>query len=54
MRWSGSGKTAIVEGLAHRMADDAVPEGLRTKRIVALDIGAMLAGAKYRENSKRD
>ncbi len=44
----GVGKTAIVEGLARRIADDDVPEGLKTKRIVALDLGAMLAGAKYR------
>ena len=44
----GVGKTAIVEGLARRIADGDVPEGLRTKRIVALDLGSMLAGAKYR------
>jgi ATP-dependent Clp protease ATP-binding subunit ClpB len=44
----GVGKTAIVEGLARRIADGDVPEGLKTKRIVALDLGAMLAGAKYR------
>ena len=44
----GVGKTAIVEGLARRIADGDVPEGLRTKRIVALDMGAMVAGAKYR------
>jgi ATP-dependent Clp protease ATP-binding subunit ClpB len=44
----GVGKTAIVEGLARRIADGDVPEGLKTKRLVALDIGAMLAGAKYR------
>ena len=44
----GVGKTAIVEGLARRIADGDVPEGLKTKRLVALDIGSMLAGAKYR------
>jgi ATP-dependent Clp protease ATP-binding subunit ClpB len=44
----GVGKTAIVEGLAQRIADGDVPEGLKTKRIVALDLGAMVAGAKYR------
>jgi ATP-dependent Clp protease ATP-binding subunit ClpB len=44
----GVGKTAIVEGLARRIADGDVPEGLSTKRLVSLDIGAMLAGAKYR------
>ncbi len=44
----GVGKTAIVEGLARRIADGDVPEGLKRKRIVALDLGAMVAGAKYR------
>jgi ATP-dependent Clp protease ATP-binding subunit ClpB len=44
----GVGKTAIVEGLARRIADGDVPEGLKTKKIVALDLGSMLAGAKYR------
>ena len=44
----GVGKTAIVEGLAGRIADGDVPEGLKGKRLVALDIGSMLAGAKYR------
>ena len=44
----GVGKTAIVEGLARRIADRDVPEGLKTKRIVALDLGSMVAGAKYR------
>ena len=44
----GVGKTAIVEGLAGRIADGDVPDGLRSKRIVALDLGAMVAGAKYR------
>ena len=44
----GVGKTAIVEGLARRIADGDVPEGLKTKRIVALDLGLMVAGSKYR------
>jgi ATP-dependent Clp protease ATP-binding subunit ClpB len=44
----GVGKTAIVEGLAGRIADGDVPEGLKTKRIVAIDLGALVAGAKYR------
>jgi ATP-dependent Clp protease ATP-binding subunit ClpB len=44
----GVGKTAIVEGLAQRIARGDVPEGLKDKRVVALDLGAMVAGAKYR------
>ena len=44
----GVGKTAIVEGLARRIASEDVPEGLRDKRLVSLDLGSMLAGAKYR------
>jgi ATP-dependent Clp protease ATP-binding subunit ClpB len=44
----GVGKTAIVEGLARRIADGDVPEGLKNKRLVSLDVGSMLAGAKYR------
>jgi len=44
----GVGKTAIVEGLARRVADGDVPESLKNKRIVALDLSAMVAGAKYR------
>src|SRR6266567_3121214 len=44
----GVGKTAIVEGLAQRIVSGDVPEGLKGKRVVALDIGAMVAGSKYR------
>jgi ATP-dependent Clp protease ATP-binding subunit ClpB len=44
----GVGKTAIVEGIARRIADGDVPESLRSKRILALDIGSMVAGSKYR------
>ena len=44
----GVGKTAVVEGLARRIISGDVPEGLKGKRIIALDIGALLAGAKYR------
>ncbi len=44
----GTGKTAIVKGLAQRIVRGDVPEGLKDKRIVALDMGALIAGAKYR------
>ena len=44
----GVGKTAIAEGLARRIVEGDVPESLRDKRLIALDIGAMVAGAKYR------
>ncbi len=44
----GVGKTAIVEGLAQRIIDGEVPEGLKNKRVLSLDMGALVAGAKYR------
>lgn len=45
---AGVGKTAIVEGLAQRIAQKDVPEGLKNKRVISLDMGALVAGAKYR------
>ncbi|QDT50400.1 Chaperonin protein ClpB [Symmachiella dynata] len=45
---AGVGKTAIVEGLAHRIVTGDVPVGLKDKRVVSLDMGALVAGAKYR------
>jgi ATP-dependent Clp protease ATP-binding subunit ClpB len=49
----GVGKTAIVEGLAQRIVRGDVPEGLKNRRIVSLDMGALIAGAKYRRPQRR-
>ena len=48
----GVGKTAIVEGLARRIISGDVPESLKQKKLIAMDIGSMVAGAKFRGNSK--
>ena len=44
----GVGKTAVVEGLAQRISDGEVPDSMKGRRVVALDVGALVAGAKYR------
>jgi len=50
----GVGKTAIAEGIAHRIVNGDVPENLKTKIIYALDMGQLIAGAKYKVNLKKD
>ena len=48
------GKTAIVEGLAQRIIRGDVPEGLKDKKVVSLDMGALIAGAKFAVTSRSD
>ncbi|WLT38006.1 ATP-dependent chaperone ClpB [Synechocystis sp. B12] len=50
----GVGKTAIAEGLAQRIINHDVPESLRDRKLISLDMGALIAGAKYRGNLKKD
>ena len=49
----GTGKTAIAEGLAHRIIDGDIPENLKSKQIFALDMGALIAGAKFKRRVRR-
>ena len=49
----GVGKTAVVEGLAQKIIDEDVPEMLKNKRVVSVDISSMVAGAKYREENMK-
>ena len=48
----GTGKTAIAEGLAHRIVEGDVPENLKNKQLFALDMGALIAGAKFKGSLK--
>lgn len=45
---AGAGKTAVAEGLAQKLADDDAPESLRGRRVIALDMGSLVAGSKFR------
>ena len=47
-RLTGVGKTAIAEGLAQRIVSEDVPESLKNRRLISLDMGALIAGAKFR------